>query len=159
MIELPQNISRRISDDLEIRGATAEDFPEILGLLSQMHDEPEMAQVDGLKATFREMLASPSRVLLLAIQDGVVMGILDLFAVANLTRGGRPWAGIENLVVDADYRHQGIGSALVDVAIKLAQKLNCYKVQLVSHERRGKAHDLYRRAGFDVPVHGYRRYL
>ena len=159
MTELPQDISRRISNDLEIRGATPDDLPAVLGLLSQMHDKPASAQTHGLENTFREMLASPSRVLLLAVHSDVVVGTLDLFVVANLTRGGRPWAGIENLVVDTDRRRHGIGSALIDVAVDLAHQLDCYKLQLVSHERRGAAHDLYRRAGFDAPVHGYRRYL
>jgi len=77
----------------------------------------------------------------------------------NLTRGGRPWAGIENLVVDAESRREGIASALIQTALDLAREVGCYKVQLVSHERRSAAHDLYRRAGFEVPVRGYRRYL
>lgn len=157
--ELPQNISRRISDDLEIRGATSDDLSAVLRLLSQMHDQPATPQAHGLEDTFLGILASPSRVLLLAVQGDLAVGTLDLFIVANLTRGGRPWAGIENLVVDAGRRRQEIGSALIDVAVDLARELDCYKLQLVSHERRGAAHDLYRRAGFDAPVHGYRRYL
>lgn len=159
MTELPRDISRRISDDLEIRAATREDLSAVLGLLSQMHEMPATESTQALEDTFREILTSPSRVLLLAVQGGVVAGSLDLVVVANLTRGGRPWAGIENLVVDADRRRQGIGSALIDVAVDLARQLDCYKLQLVSHERRGAAHDLYRRSGFDAPVHGYRRYL
>jgi GNAT superfamily N-acetyltransferase len=159
MTEPPQDISRHASDDLEIRGATSDDLPAVLGLLSQMHDKPAGGQAHGLEATFRQILASPSRTLLLAVQGDLAVGTLDLFVMANLTRGGRPWAGIENLVVDAGHRRQGIGSALIDVAIDLARQLDCYKLQLVSHERRAAAHDLYRRAEFDAPVHGYRRYL
>lgn len=159
MTELTQDISRRISDNLEIRRATLDDLSAVLGLLSQMHDKPATAKTRGFEDTFREILASPSRVLLLAVQGEVVVGTLDLFVMANLTREGRPWAGIENLVVDTGRRRHGIGSALIDVAVDLARELDCYKLQLVSHERRGAAHDLYRRAGFDAPVHGYRRYL
>jgi GNAT superfamily N-acetyltransferase len=159
MTDLPESITRRIGKDLEVRRAIPEDLPAVLRLLSQMHDAPASADTESLQRTFKEILASPSRALLVAIHDAEVLGTLDLFVMANLTRGGRPWAGIENLVVDVDHRREGTASALVQTAVDIASEVGCYKVQLVSHERRGAAHDLYRRAGFEAPVRGYRRYL
>jgi GNAT superfamily N-acetyltransferase len=156
---LPNVFSREISTSLSVRSATADDLQEILELLAQMHDETAPAEEVGRTETFRRVLASPSRALLVATHEHEVVGTLDLYVIDNLTRGGRPWAGIENLVVDREHRRHGIGGALVDVALDLAASAGCYKVQLVSHERRTEAHDLYRQRGFDAPVHGYRRYL
>jgi ribosomal protein S18 acetylase RimI-like enzyme len=66
---------------------------------------------------------------------------------------------IENIVVDSAHRRRGIGGALLDEAVKIAQLAGCYKVQLVSHSRRDAAHSLYRHSSFDAPVLGYRRYI
>jgi len=158
MIELPQNISRTNPNGLQIRSARHEDFPAVFSVLSQMHKEASLDE-DSSETAFCEILESPSRVILVAVESGTVVATLDLFIMANMTRGGRPWAGIENLVVDAEHRRAGIGKALMEVAVDLAREQGCYKLQLVSHQRRNVAHDLYRQIGFDAPVHGYRRYL
>ena len=158
--ELPKTIFGRFRDGLQVRRSTREDLPAVLSLLGQMHeDEVPVRTAEDLAATFEEMLASPARALLVAVLDDTAVGTLDLFVMANLTRGGRPWAGIENMVVDAAHRQQGIGGALMEVAIDAAREVGCYKVQLISHEKRDAAHMLYKRAGFDAPVTGYRRYL
>lgn len=160
MIELPPNISQCFDDGLVVRRAVAEDLPELLALLSQLHedDAPQLSPGD-LTSTFAEILASPARAVLVASRDGVIVGTLDLYAMANLTRGGRPWAGIENVVVDAGSRRQGVGRALVTAAAEIALEAGCYKVQLVSHHTRDAAHVLYSHTGFTAPVRGYRRYL
>lgn len=158
MIKLPENISRSDPKGWEIRSARRGDFPAVLGILSQMHEEASLDEGTS-EAAFCEILESPSRVILAAVDRGAIVATLDLFVMANMTRGGRPWAGIENLVVHAEHRRRGIGKALMEVAVDLAVEQGCYKLQLVSHQRRSAAHDLYRQIGFDAPVHGYRRYL
>lgn len=95
----------------------------------------------------------------IASRDGAIVGTLDLFVMANLTRNGRHWAGIENVVVDVAHRPQGIGGALMGVAADIARTAGCYKLQLVSHRKRDAAHTLYTHTGFTAPVRGYRRYL
>ncbi|HEY2142165.1 MAG TPA: GNAT family N-acetyltransferase [Solirubrobacteraceae bacterium] len=160
VIEIPSNISRRFAAGLIVRGAVADDLPDVLALLSQLHDEDVLDLADeDLTSTFAVILASRTRAIFVALREGAIVGTLDLFVVANLTRGGRPWAGIENLVVDVTCRRQGVGRALVTVAADIARGVGCYKLQLVSHEERNAAHALYSHIGFTGPVRGYRRYL
>lgn len=160
MIELSPNISRRFDDGLMVRRAIPDDLSDVVALLSQLHEDEAPPLVgEDLTSTFAEILSSRTRALLVASRDGATVGTLDLFAMANLTRGGRPWAGIENLVVDVACRQQGIGRALVAVAVDTALEAGCYKVQLVSHHKRDAAHALYSHTGFTAPVRGYRRYL
>jgi GNAT superfamily N-acetyltransferase len=158
-IELPGVIFHRIGDDGEIRRASVDDLLGLLALYAQMHDEAAADRADGLEEVLQEISEAPHRALLVATLGGDVVGTLDFFVMANLTHGGRPWAGIENLVVDGDHRRQGIGGALMRVAVDLASHTGCYKLQLVSHQRRDAAHMLYSSLGFDAPVRGYRRYL
>ncbi len=159
MIELPHDFSRRVDRGLLVRAAVAEDLPALLTLLSQLHDETAGPRLTRLETTFAEMLASPARLVLVACREDRIVGTLDLCMVANLTHGGRPWAGIENVVVDAEHRRRGVGTALVDVAAEVAREAGCYKLQLLSREDREDAHALYERTGFNAPVRGFRRYL
>jgi GNAT superfamily N-acetyltransferase len=159
MIELPKPFSHSGGNSIDVRCAESEDFEQVLALLSQMHLNDRVRSSDALAATFAAMVDSPSRALLVATEAGAVVGTLDLFAIENLTHGGRPWAGVENVVVDAGHRRRGIGGALMEAAIALATAAGCYKLQLVSHDRRDAAHGLYVAAGLDAPVRGYRRYL
>lgn len=161
MIALSRNISVTREAGLLIRRAGAEDLRDLMELLSQLHPEEAPRPVDEqLRATFAEVLAAcRSRAILVACLDGALVGTLDLLLVANLTRGGRPWASIENVVVDAACRRRGIGRALLDVAVDLAREAGCSKLQLISREERGAAHELYIGSGFTAPVRGFRRYL
>jgi GNAT superfamily N-acetyltransferase len=160
VVELPDDISSRFDEGLLVRRAVAEDLPDLLALLAQLHEEEAPQSVsEELSATFAEILASRMRALLVASRDGALVGTLDLLVVANLTRGGRPWAGIENVVVDAACRRRGVGRALISVAVDVAREAGCSKLQLISREERGPAHELYIRSGFTDPVRGFRRYL
>jgi GNAT superfamily N-acetyltransferase len=160
MVEIPSNISQRFDDGLLVRRAVSDDLPDLLALLSQLHEAetPPLAG-EALISTFAEILASRTRAILIASRDDGIVGTLDLFVMANLTRSGRPWAGIENVVVDMAHRRQGIGGALMAVAADIARRAGCYKLQLVSNHRRDAAHELYSHTGFTAPVRGYRRYL
>lgn len=161
MVEIPNDISQRFDHGLIVRRARSGDLPGLLALLAQLHEEevlPLLADED-LTSTFAEILMSRTRAVLVASRGDGVLGTLDLFVMANLTRGGRPWAGIENFVVDEGHRRQGIGAALMAVAADIARGAGCYKLQLVSHHKRDAAHQLYTHSGFNAPVRGYRRYF
>jgi GNAT superfamily N-acetyltransferase len=157
---LPGEVSVELGAGLLVRRAKADDLEELLALLGQLHEEePRQRVTEHLTATFAEILASRTRAILVACRDGAIVGTLDLLVVANITRGGRPWAGIENVVVDTASRRQGAGGALLAVAVDLAREAGCSKLQLVSNEGREAAHGLYLGAGFTAPVRGFRRYL
>ena len=101
--------------------------------------------------------------LLVAEAGGRVAGTVTLVCVPNLTHGGRPWAQVENMVVEEKLRGTGIGRQLIDECLRIARRAGCYKVQLQSgHQRREGPHDahsFYRRRGFEPSSVGFRRYL
>jgi GNAT superfamily N-acetyltransferase len=161
VVDLPREISAAFEDGLLVRRAGVDDLAKLMALLSQLHEEEALQLVDeDLRATFAEILAAwRTRAILVACRDGVLAGTLDLLLVPNLTRSGRPWASIENVVVDTACRRQGIGRALLEVAVDLARGAGCSKLQLISREERAAAHELYLGNGFTAPVRGFRRYL
>ena len=63
-------------------------------------------------------------------QDGRIVGTCTLGRVEGLSKGCRPFAVIENVVVLDSIRSQGMGKQLVSHAIAEAEKWGCYKVIL-----------------------------
>lgn len=156
----PGRQAASIDEGVRVRRADGDDLATLLALLSQLHEDEPPAEPDArLAETFELMLDTPGRVVLLAERGRLAVGTLDLLVAANLTRGGRPWAAIENFVVERSHRRQGVGGALLGAAVEIARGAGAFKLQLVSHARREAAHAAYESHGFDAPVRGFRRYL
>lgn len=60
----------------------------------------------------------------------------------------RPYALLEDVFVEKDYRGEGIGKRLVQDSIKLARQKKCYKILATSRYSRPKVHALYKSFGF-----------
>lgn len=97
--------------------------------------------------------------LLVSEIDGRVVGTVTLVIVPNLTHDSKPWAQVENMVVDESQRGTGAGRQLMDECVRLAREAGCYKVQLQSAEGRSGAHRFYERLGFTDSSAGFRLYL
>lgn len=73
----------------------------------------------------------------------------NLAVIPNLTRGGRPYGVIENVVTHADHRGHGHGRAVVRRAIAQAWAAGCYKVVLTTSRKDPAIWAFYERCGFD----------
>lgn len=94
-----------------------------------------------------EIVTSPATHLLLARgDDGAVLGSLTL-VLFRIPTGVRAW--IEDVVVDADARGQGVGEALNRHALAMAAEHGARSVDLTSRPSREAANRLYRRLGFE----------
>ena len=90
--------------------------------------------------------------MLVAEQDGVVVGVCQLIVFRHLQGRGGLCAELESVHVHPDHRGRGIGSVLVRDAVARARAVGCYRVQLTSNRARPEAHRFYERLGF-VPSH------
>jgi GNAT superfamily N-acetyltransferase len=71
-----------------------------------------------------------------------------LAIVPNLSRGGRSYGVIENVVTHADYRQQGLGRRVLTYALAVAWQADCYKVHLATGSKRESTLRFYEGAGF-----------
>jgi len=99
------------------------------------------------RAELEEVIAAPGTTLLVARDEqGQVVGTLTLVVYAT---PNKRLSLIEDVVVDAATRGQGVGAALVSEALRLARQHGAAQTDLLSHDRRQAAIRLYRRLGFE----------
>lgn len=145
--------------NIEIRTATTADLSQLVSLLQQLSLEPsreDPAATDRYEAAFDDVLSDPRQTVLVAVDGESVVGTVTLIVVPNLSHVGRPYAIVENVVVDAADRGRGIGEALMHGAIERARNAGCYKIALTSNRARVDAHRFYERLGFTASHIGFR---
>lgn len=150
--------------DLLIRDAVSADLAEIVRLLSQdqMGGEDDSAELplhSGYIAAFDLISADPNHRLLVAEQDGAVVGTFQIsYTPGLLFHGG--WRGIVEAVrVDEALRSHGIGEAMMRWAIEACRERRCHVVQLTSNVARTGAHRFYERLGFVQSHLGFKMML
>ncbi len=130
-----------------IREANLTDLPALLGLYAHLHDESPLTP-DGAAPVWRRIMHDPDQHLLLAEQNGGVVASCTLLVVPNLTRGGRPWALVENMVTTPTHRRRGLGHALLAESERIAICYNCYKIMLCTGRKDSGILAFYASAGF-----------
>lgn len=83
-----------------------------------------------------------------ALAGGQLLASCNLAVIPNLTRGGRSYGVIENVVTHADHRGQGHGQAVIRHALAQAWAAGCYKVVLTTSRKDPAVWAFYERCGF-----------
>lgn len=141
--------------DLEIRPATTEDVPAIVGMLA---DDPLGAQRESpddltpYLTALNRLTTDSNQHVVVAVREGHVVGTLQLTIVPGLSRKGSIRSIIEGVRVHATERGSGLGTQLIEWAIDVSRRENCQLVQLTSDVTRTDAHRFYERLGF-TPSH------
>jgi ribosomal protein S18 acetylase RimI-like enzyme len=129
----------RIEEATEVFDELVPAMGRLVGQLSRSSSPPTQGEVE-------EIVRSPACHLLLARDaGGGIVGMLTL-AVFRIPTGLRAW--IEDVVVDDAARGQGVGAALTNAAIRLAEQRGARTVDLTSRPAREAANRLYQRLGF-----------
>ena len=126
-----------------------EAFARLVPQLSKTSVPPDRAALDRI-------VSSPAITLLIARTDGKISGTLTL-VMFPIPTGIRAW--IEDVVVDEAARGQGIGEALSQEAIKIAEAAGARTVDLTSRPSREAAGRLYEKVGFKLRETRVYRYL
>jgi GNAT superfamily N-acetyltransferase len=132
---------------IEFRTAGSDDLDGILALYEQLH--PADPPVLDAPRVFGAILRTPGLQLFVLEDEGAIVATTYLNVVLNLTRGGAPYAVIENVVVDEARRGTGLGKQIMANTLQAAWDAGCYKVMLQTGSQRESTHAFYRRCGFD----------
>jgi ribosomal protein S18 acetylase RimI-like enzyme len=143
---------------LTIRMAEKKDIPDILRLLVQVNNvhadiRPDLFIKDKTKydkESLEKILVNKNTPVLAAVDEEGLAGYL--FGEFQLHRGENNFHDmttlyIDDLCVDERRRKQGVGRALYEAALELAQKNDCYNVTLNVWEGNDPARDFYEAQG------------
>jgi ribosomal protein S18 acetylase RimI-like enzyme len=132
---------------VEIRECRQEDFNSVLLLLRQLWPD-KVPDIVALETVFRRAISSDSQICVCASSRTSLVGLGSLTIKNSLWQNG-PLAHVDELVVDAAFRKQGIGTRLLNHLIGLAQARGCRRIELDSAFHRKAAHAFYERHGFE----------
>jgi GNAT superfamily N-acetyltransferase len=157
------------------RSATRADVPAILELLTD--DEiarsrdagaappPAGEAAEGLTpeavdaaswAAFEAIDADPRNELIVADEDGTVVGTCQLTFTPSLSRRGAERMTIEAVRVRGDLRGRGIGREMMAWSLQRARDRGCGLAQLTTDKRRTDAHRFYASLGFEASHEGFK---
>jgi GNAT superfamily N-acetyltransferase len=154
-------LSLRSGGTVVLRTAVADDVPALVEMLA---DDPlgsaREGTVDGDLTAYTDALvlidADPGELLVVAEDDGEVVGTLQLSLIPGLSLRGGLRAQLEGVRVRNSHRNRGLGAAMVGWAVDEARRRGAGVVQLTSNKRRTDAHRFYERLGFHASHDGFK---
>jgi ribosomal protein S18 acetylase RimI-like enzyme len=140
-----------------IRRARLEDVGVIVAMLA---DDPlgsgreriERPLPPSYFQAFEVIENDPNIQLVVAEQDGAVVGCLQLCILAGLSSQGASRALVEDVRVASHCRSRGIGEQMLQWAVAEARAKRCKLVELLTDNTRVNAQRFYKRLGFQ-PSH------
>ena len=144
------------------RKATYRDIPRLLALYNELDGGNGSVSVKTIDLVFSEFELLPNQELLVAENEGLVVGTLFLKVVPNLNSNARPHGLLRNMIVDKRHHRRGIGVRLVERAFTSARKAGCevcYKDQSPDDKKHQDEHGFYRYMGFEDSKFGLYRHL
>ena len=144
---------------LQIRRASHADLACLLDLYRHLSPDDEHPSLEAAAEILDRFLAYPGSSIFVGEIGATLAASCTLVVVPNLTRGGRPYGLIENVVTHAEFRNRGFGRLLLDAASDAAWVAGCYKVMLMTGSKKPETLRFYLGAGFEQSKTGFQKRL
>ncbi|RJQ35563.1 GNAT family N-acetyltransferase [Candidatus Parcubacteria bacterium] len=116
---------------------------DINGLLSQLRSDP--SEHKGSLIDLHTIVADKNVAFIVAVDGEKIVGMATLYMITKIgKRGGY----VEDVVVDGNYRGQGLGEKLMQKLLEVARRENLKQLYLTTRPDRVAAHKLYEKLGF-----------
>jgi glucosamine-phosphate N-acetyltransferase len=132
--------------ELVFRNCESKDFKDVLKLLQQLWPDRQF-NIKDLEEVYEKALRSAHQKLIVAVENGRVVGFCTLTIKNNLWQAGNLGV-VDELVVDAEKRGSGIGKMLIERIGRIAIENKCKRLELDSSFHRKEAHQFYEHLGF-----------
>ena len=132
---------------IEIRDLKIEDIDGLVNLLGQLWPDKSINK-KAVKRVIEKGLVNEYQIYICAIDNENLVGFCSLTIKNNLWLSAN-LGNVDELVVDSEYRKQGIGKLLMNEIEEIARNHNCKRLELDSAFHRTIAHDFYARIGFE----------
>jgi GNAT superfamily N-acetyltransferase len=144
-----------MNDELRIRPAQQDDLESLLDLYHHLNEQDARCPPEEAVAVFERFLLYRGNVIMIGFIEGEMVASCTVVIIPNLTRGGMPYALIENVVTQAGYRNRGFGKAILKAAVERAWGEGCYKAMLLAGSNKASTIAFYEEAGFEQTKTGF----
>lgn len=144
-----------MASELQIRPANCDDLKDLLPLLIELNPDDKQLSMDVAKTLLDKTHAIDGSTILIGLVNGKVASTCTVIVIPNLSRNGRPYALIENVVTAARFRKRGFGEAVIKHAIQHAWKHDCYKTMLMTGSKDPGTLKFYSRCGLSANKTGF----
>ncbi|MEM7216426.1 MAG: GNAT family N-acetyltransferase [Pseudomonadota bacterium] len=135
-------------DEFLIRMANVTDVDQICQLYVELNPDDQPAnKTEAIKQLENLQLFEGSGILIGTLNDQVIASC-TLVVIPNLTRQGRPYALLENVITSRAFRGNGFGKQLIRWAVDEAWRYDCYKVMLLTGSKDPHTLKFYSDCGF-----------
>jgi len=130
-----------------IRELTIHDVESLINLLEQLWIGKQIDSI-AVKRIIEKGINNDYQVYICATDNEKLIGYCSLTIKNNLWMLAN-LGNVDELVVDNEYRSQGIGKMLMSEIEKIAKHHGCKRLELDSAFHRTIAHEFYERLGFE----------
>lgn len=132
--------------DIKIRAVQEKDAGRLADLMGQLGYP---SSTEAMLKRIQLYLTNPSYFSYVAEKENNVIGSISVIIADYFHRPGR-FARIVSMIVDENYRKQGVGKKIIEAAEKAIKKLDCDFIELTSGQHREEmgSHDFYFSLGY-----------
>ena len=132
-----------------VREAVKEDLDELLNLYLFLHEKNIPENSEHLENTWKTIIEDINHHIVVKEINGKIVSSCVCVIIPNLTRNIRPYALIENVVTNDEYRGKGYATECLNYAKEIAIKNNCYKMMLLTGTKSENTLTFYKSAGYN----------
>lgn len=132
-----------------VREAAKEDLDALLNLYLFLHEESIPESSKQLENTWQTIMEDENHHIIVNEIEGKILSSCVCVIIPNLTRNIRPYAFIENVVTNKNYRGKGYATECLNYAKEIAIKNNCYKMMLLTGVKKESTLEFYKKAGYN----------
>lgn len=132
-----------------IREITEYDYEGLMKLYMQLHDNPFPEKDAEMQKLWGRILEDENHHIIVAQEDDKIVASCVCVIIPNLTHNQQPYAFIENVITDENYRKRGLATACLNYAKEIALKENCYKMMLLTGSKKESTLHFYEQAGYN----------
>lgn len=135
--------------DILVREVYENELQELLELYLHLHESTIPEMTEHLNKTWKNIIHDENHHIIVNIVDNKIVSSCVCVVIPNLTRNIRPYAFIENVVTQQDYRGKGYATECLNYARKIAEEADCYKMMLLTGSKKDSTLRFYERAGYN----------
>lgn len=155
---------QHMGKDLQFRRACRDDLEAIVALfaddeLGRLREDASLPLNGKYTTAFANIDGDDNQYLLVAERGGELLGFLQITFIPYLSRLGSVRGQVESVRVASPLRGQGIGTLLMQEAIRICRGRGCFLLQLTTDLKRQKTRQFYEALGFETTHHGMKMML